>query len=49
MMQCNANLPSGGMSEVHDMDVMHQSDSGVLQCSLFHDSWMCATWAGQRK
>lgn len=37
MMQCNANLPSGGMSEVHDMDVMHQSDSGVLQCSLFHD------------
>ena len=37
MMQCNANLPSGGMSEVHDMDAMHQSDSGVLQCSLFHD------------
>ena len=37
MMQCNANLPSGGTSEVHDMDAMHQSDSGVLQCSLFHD------------
>ncbi|HIZ58762.1 MAG TPA: ATP-binding protein [Candidatus Faecalibacterium gallistercoris] len=37
MIPYNADLPSGGISEVHDMDIMHQSDSDVLQCSLFYD------------
>lgn len=37
MMQYHADSPDGGMSEVHDMDVIDQADGSVLNCRLFYD------------
>ena len=37
MMQYHAASPDGGMSEVHDMDVIDQADGSVLNCRLFYD------------